>query len=30
VVEFIYKSRGRASFVVHAKMEDENVGMDIH
>jgi Tfp pilus assembly ATPase PilU len=30
VVEFIYRFRGRASFVVHARMEDENVGMDIH
>ena len=30
VVEFIYRFRGRASFVVSARMEDENVGMDIH
>ena len=30
VVEFIYRFRGRANFVVRAKMEDENVGMDIH
>lgn len=30
VVEFIYRFRGRASFVVRARMEDENVGMDIH
>jgi Tfp pilus assembly ATPase PilU len=30
VVEFIYRFRGRASFVVLARMEDENVGMDIH
>jgi hypothetical protein len=29
-VEFIYQFRGRASFVVRARMEDENVGMDIH
>ena len=29
-VEFIYRFRGRASFVVRAKMEDENVSMDIH
>jgi Tfp pilus assembly ATPase PilU len=29
-VEFVYRFRGRASFVVHAKMENENVGMDIH
>lgn len=31
VVEFLYRFRGRASFVVRARMEeDENVGMDIH
>jgi Tfp pilus assembly ATPase PilU len=30
VVEFIYRFRGRASFVIRATMEDENVGMDIH
>ena len=30
VVEFIYTFRGRASFVVRARMEDENIGMDIH
>jgi Tfp pilus assembly ATPase PilU len=30
VVEFVYRFRGRASFVVCAKMEGENVGMDIH
>lgn len=30
VVEFIYRFRGRASFVVRARMEDEQVGMDIH
>jgi len=29
-VEFIYRFRGRASFVVRARLEDENVGMDIH
>jgi len=30
VVEFIYRFRDRASFVVRVRMEDENVGMDIH
>ena len=30
VVEFVYRFRGRAEFVVRARMEDENVGMDIH
>ena len=30
VVQFVYRFRGRASFVVRAVMEDENVGMDIH
>ena len=30
LVEFIYRFRGRASFVVRARMEDENVGLDIH
>src|SRR5574339_481531 len=30
MVEFIYKFRGRTSFVVRAKLEDENVRMDIH
>ena len=30
VVEFIYRVRGRASFVVRARMEDEPVGLDIH
>ena len=30
VVEFIYRFRGRASFVVQARMEDMQVGMDIH
>jgi len=30
LVEFFYRFRGRASFVVRARMEDENVGMDIH
>lgn len=30
VVDFIYRFRSRADFVVHARMEDENVGMDIH
>ena len=29
-VEFIYRFRGRANFVVLATMEDESVGMDIH
>ena len=29
-VEFIYRFRGRASFVVRARLEDENVKMDIH
>lgn len=30
VVEFIYRFRGRADFVVRARMEAGNVGMDIH
>jgi Tfp pilus assembly ATPase PilU len=30
VVEFIYRFRRCASFVVRARMEDENVGIDIH
>jgi Tfp pilus assembly ATPase PilU len=30
VVEFIYRFRDRANFVVRARMEDEKVGMDIH
>ena len=30
VVEFIYRFRGRASFVVRARMEGEQVGMDVH
>lgn len=30
VVEFIYRFRSRADFVVQARIEDENVGMDIH
>lgn len=30
VVEFIYRFRHRANFVVRARMEDENVGIDIH
>ena len=29
-VEFIYRFRGRASFVVCAKIQEENVSMDIH
>ena len=29
-VEFIYRFRGRASFVVRARMEGEQVGMDVH
>lgn len=29
-VKFIHRFRGRASFVIRAKMEDGNVGMDIH
>ena len=29
-VAFIFRFRGCASFVVRAKMENENVGMDIH
>jgi len=29
-IEFIHKFRGRASFVVRAKMEDEGVSMVIH
>jgi Tfp pilus assembly ATPase PilU len=30
VVEFLYRFRGRASFVVRARMEEENIGIDIH
>lgn len=30
VVQFIYRFRDRASFVVRAQMEDENVGIEIH
>ena len=30
MVEFIYKFRGSTAFVVRAKMEDENVGIDVH
>ncbi|HWW02937.1 MAG TPA: hypothetical protein VNZ64_24770 [Candidatus Acidoferrum sp.] len=30
VVDFIYRFRDRANFVVRARLEDENVGMDIH
>jgi len=30
VVEFIYRFRSRASFVVRARMEGEQVGLDIH
>jgi len=30
VVQFIHRFRGRASFVVRARMEEESVGMDIH
>ena len=30
IVEFIYRFRDCASFVVRARIEDENVGMDIH
>ena len=29
-VEFLYRFRDRASFVVHAKMEGENIHMEIH
>ena len=29
-VEFIYRFRGRAEFVVRARIEDGNVGLDIH
>ena len=29
-VEFIHRFRGRASFVVRARIEDDNVCMDIH
>lgn len=29
-VEFIYRFRDRASFVVRARMEDENVAIEIH
>jgi len=29
-VEFIYRFRDRASFVVQARLEDENVGINIH
>lgn len=30
VVEFIYRFRERANFVVRATIKDENVSMDIH
>ena len=30
VVEFVYRFRNRASFVVRARIEGENVGIDIH
>ncbi len=30
MIEFLYRFRGRASFVVHAKLEGESVGIDIH
>jgi len=30
VVRFIYEFRGRARFVVYARLENENVRMDIH
>jgi len=30
VVEFIYRFRRRASFVIRARVEDEGVGIDIH
>lgn len=30
VMEFIYRFRGRADFVVRARMEDGNIGMVIH
>jgi len=30
VVEFLYRFRGRASFVVRARLEEENLGIDIH
>jgi Tfp pilus assembly ATPase PilU len=30
VVQFIYRFRSRADFVVCARIEDENVGIDIH
>ena len=29
-IEFLYRFRGRASFVVHARIDGENVGMEIH
>lgn len=29
-VEFMYRFRDRASFVVHAKIEGENIHMEIH
>ena len=29
-IEFIYRFRSCASFVVHAKIRDENVSIDIH
>jgi len=29
-VEFIYRFRGRASFVVRARMENENIAIEIH
>ena len=30
VVEFIYRFRGRANFVVRVRREGENLGMEIH
>ena len=30
VVEFVYRFRHRANFVVRARMEGENVGIDVH
>ena len=30
MVEFIHRFRGRASFVVSARMEEDSVGMNIH
>ena len=29
-IEFLYNFRHRASFVVHARIRDENVSIDIH